>query len=212
MRRLLISLFLTSSFSVTAVEQVQVLGLFTGKAILLVDGQRYTLEVGEVTPEGVKLIAADSDKASLEIEGRRRELKLGTQISSHFPEAKKKVVQLYPDSGGMYRGEATINGQSASFLVDTGATAVTMNSKQARRLNIDYQRSGIPALAETASGRVRAYWVKLDKVTIGEIKEYGVDAVVIEGEQPSVVLLGQTFLNQLHMKREGALLLLEQSH
>lgn len=211
MRRFLLVLLLMGPLSVIAVEQVQVLGLFAGKAILLVDDQRYTLKAGESTPEGVLLVAADSDKAVIEIEGERRQLKLGSQISSHYPEAEKKVVRLYPDNLGMYRGDALINGYSVPFLVDTGATTIAMNSVEAKKLGIDYRRVGTPGLGETASGRVQVYWVKLDTVSVGEIRQYNVDAVVIEGEQPSVVLLGQSFLNQLHMKREGTLLRLEQS-
>ena len=211
MRRFLLVLFLMGSTSVIAVEQVQVLGLFAGKAILLVDDQRYTLKAGESTPEGILLVAADSDKAVIEIEGERRQLKLGSQISSHYPEAEKKVVRLYPDNLGMYRGDALINGHSVPFLVDTGATTIAMNSIQAKKLDIDYRRVGTPGLGETASGRIQVYWVKLDWVSVGEIRQYNVDAVVIEGEQPSVVLLGQSFLNPLHMKREGTLLRLEQS-
>ena len=212
MRGSLLSLLLICSCNVIAVEQVQVLGLFTGKAILTIDGQRYTLQIGEVSPEGVVLIAADSDKAVLEIDGKRRELELGSQISSYYPEPKKRVAYLYQDSGGMYRGSGTINGQTISFLVDTGATAIAMNSAQAKQLDIDYLHKGIPGVAETASERVRIYVVKLDKVSVGAITVYGVDAMVIEGEQPSEVLLGQSFLNQLHMKREGSLLRLEQGH
>ncbi len=211
MRRFLLVLLLMGPLSVIAVEQVQVLGLFAGKAILLVDDQRYTLKAGESTPEGILLVAADSDKAVIEIEGERRQLKLGSQISSHYPEAEKKVVRLYPDNLGMYRGDALINGYSVPFLVDTGATTIAMNSVEAKKLGIDYRRVGTPGLGETASGRVQVYWVKLDTVSVGEIRQYNVDAVVIEGEQPSVVLLGQSFLNQLHMKREGTLLRLEQS-
>jgi len=195
-----------------AAEQVQVLGLFSGKAMLLIDGQRYTLSVGDTSPEGVKLLAADSNKALLEIDGKRRELTLGTQISSHYPDAKKKVVDIYPDEIGMYRVNGTINGQSIKFLVDTGASDIAMNSVQAKQLGIDYLNNGTAGLADTASARVRVYRVKLDKVTVGTIRVYDVDAMVLEGPQPGQVLLGQSFLNQLHMKREGTLLRLEQSH
>ncbi len=212
MRGLFVALCFMSSFSAMAVEQVQVLGLFSGKVILLVDGQRYTLQEGEATPEGVKLIAADSNGALFEIDGKRRKLELGSQISSYYPEAEKKVVDLYPDTNGMYRGRAMINGQAVNFLLDTGATTIAMSSIQAGKLGIDYQRVGIPGMAETASGRVQVYLVKLDKVTVDTIQVYSVDAMVIEGGQPSEVLLGQSFLNQLHMKREGTLLRLEQGH
>lgn len=212
MRELIIALFLLGSFSAMAVEQIQVLGLFSGKAILLVDGQRYTLQEGQSTPEGVKLIAADSDRALLEVDGKQRKLELGSQISSHYPEAEKKVVDLYPDMDGMYRGSAFINGQSVNFLLDTGATSIAMSSVQAGKLAIDYRRVGIPAIAETASGQVKVYLLKLDQIALGTIRVYGVEAMVIEGGQPREVLLGQSFLNQLHMKREGALLRLEQGH
>jgi aspartyl protease family protein len=195
-----------------AVEQVQVLGLFTGKAIILIDGKRYTLAVGESSPQGVKLLAADSDKALIEVAGERREVQLGSQISSAYPEAKTKVVDIYPDQVGMYRVQGAINDKPVHFLVDTGASAIAMNSGQAQRLGIDYRRNGVPGLAETASAKVRIYQVKLDKVTVGKIRVYNVLAMVLEGEQPSQVLLGQSFLNQLQMKREGALLRLEQHH
>lgn len=212
MRRTLFALFLLMALPVMAVEQVQILGLFSDKAILLIDGERHILSVGDSTPQGIKLIAADSDKALLEIDGERREQVLGTQISSHYPEAKKKVVDIYPDSGGMYRVGGTINDQPINFLVDTGASTIAMSSAQARLLNIDYQRIGTVGIAETASARVRVYQVTLDKVKVGAIRVYNVEAVVLEGGQPSEVLLGQSFLNQLQMRREGALLRLEQGH
>jgi aspartyl protease family protein len=212
MRGFLLLLFLLTPLCVAAVERVQVLGLFTGKAVLLVDGQRHILAVGESSPEGVKLLAADSDKALIEIDGERRELALGSQISSHYPEAKKKVVDIYPDSLGMYRVRGSIDGHSVNFLVDTGASAIAMNSKLAKRLGIDYRRKGIAGVAETASAKVPVYQVKLDKVTVGAIRLYNVMAMVIEGTTTNQVLLGQSFLNQLHMKREGTLLRLEQGH
>jgi len=195
-----------------AAEQIQVLALFPGKVVLSVDGQRYTLAIGESTPTDIKLIAADSNKALLEVNGERRELLLGTQISSHYPEAKMKVVNIYPDSGGMYRIDGTVNGQSVNFLVDTGASAISMSSVQARQLGIDYEQNGTVGMADTASARVKVYLVKLDEVTVGTIRAYNVDTMVLAGAQPNQVLLGQSFLNQLHMKREGALLRLEQSH
>lgn len=212
MRAITLVLFLLTSLSASAVEQVQVLGLFTGKVILLIDGQRHTLAVGESSPEGVKLIAADSDKALIEVDGKRRKLTLGSHISSHYPEAKTKVVDIYPDSTGMYRVRGRINSHPVDFLVDTGASAIAMNSGLAKRLGLDYQEKGIAGLAETASAKVPVYQLKLDSVTVGKIRLYNVTAMVIEGPQPSQVLLGQSFLNQVHMKREGVLLRLEQNH
>lgn len=113
-------------------QQLQVLGLFSGKASLLVDGKRYTLSNGESTPEGIVLIDANSDRALIQYNGERSVLTLVTQISSHYPEAKDRVVDSYPDRNGMYRLDGAIHGARVSFLVDTGATTIAMSSEQAK--------------------------------------------------------------------------------
>jgi len=212
MRRTFFALALLVCFPVMADEQIQALALFPGKAVLSIDGQHYTLAIGESTPEGIRLLAADSNRALLEAGGKRRMLTLGTQISSHYPAAQMKVVNIYPDSGGMYRVDGAINGQAINFLVDTGASAISMSSEQAKRLGIDYRQNGTVGMAETASARVMVHLVKLDEVKVGTLRVYNVDAMVLDGAQPRQVLLGQSFLNQLHMKRDGTLLRLEQSH
>jgi aspartyl protease family protein len=212
MRTHLFVLFLLSSFTATAAEQIRVLGLFTGKAILLVDDKRYMLAVGEPARDGLKLLAADSNTALLEFNGRRHKLQLGNHISSYYPEAKTKVVDIYPDRNGMYLSSGTINGKSVSFLVDTGATTIALSGMQARRLGIDYRRQGIVGFVETASATVPAYHVKLNKVNLGAIRLYDVEATVLEGDKPGQVLLGQSFLNHLQMRRDGALLRLEQGY
>ena len=51
---------------------VTVVGLFSGKAVVTVNrGAPRTLSVGEQTPEGVRLVSADSKQAVLEVEGKR---------------------------------------------------------------------------------------------------------------------------------------------
>ena len=48
-----------------------VLGLFKDMAILRVDGVQYKLRIGETSPQGIKLIKADSEQAVLEINGQQ---------------------------------------------------------------------------------------------------------------------------------------------
>ena len=96
-----------------------------------------------------------------------------------------------------------INGRSARFLVDTGATAVSMNTKQAKQLGIRYDKVGIPASVSTASGYEKAYRVRLKSVTVGNITETNVDAVVIDGDHPGPILLGMTFLGRLSVEHSG---------
>lgn len=210
MRRTLFMLLLLTSLPLAALEEITVLALFPDRAMLRIDGTQRLLRVGERSPEGVKLLAADSEQATIEYSGEQQRLELGTHISSQFVAAKVKTVQIWPDVNGMYSVNGTINGAAIDFLVDTGATTIALNAFDAKRLNLDYKAKGKRVMVETASGRSGVYLLTLDMTTVGQIKLYNVQAIVFEGAQPSTALLGQSFLNRVEMKRDGVLLTLEQ--
>ena len=67
---LIVSVFILLTQSIQAAQsvEVQVQALFTGKAVLMIDGQRRVLGVCETSPEGVKLLKSDSNGATLEID------------------------------------------------------------------------------------------------------------------------------------------------
>jgi aspartyl protease family protein len=87
------------------------------------------------------------------------------------------------------------------FLVDTGATTVALNSGDAKFANIDYKR-GKPIQVATANGVVTAYLVTIASLKIGSITLSQVEASVVEGGSPSIVLLGMSALNRLDMQRQ----------
>lgn len=209
-RNVLLLLSLLIALPVGAVEEVTVVGLFSGKAMLRIDGTQRLLKVGQRSPEGVTLIAADSELATIEVGGKQRQLKLGTHISSRYINATVTTVQVLPNSMGMYSVDGTINGGSINFLIDTGANTIALNANDAKRLNIDYKGKGKQGVGETASGRSVVYLVMLDTVTVGQIKLRNVEAIVFDGAYPRHALLGLTFLNRIDMKRDGTLLTLEQ--
>ena len=62
------------------------------------------------------------------------------------------------DGRGFFHAEGEINGQSVTFLVDTGANSVAMNFSTARQLGIDFE-SGRPSIASTANGLTGMYVV-----------------------------------------------------
>lgn len=193
----------TACDAVVAVETLTVLGLFKNKAVVEADGVRRVLRVGETSPEGLKLISADSDTALIEIDGKRNRYRLGEHIAAGFGRPERAAVQVYPDPNGMYRIVGSIDGFPVRFLIDTGATAIAMNAGQARRLGIDFLVRGEPVLVGTASQVTRGYRVKLKKVTVGEISLRDVDAVVMNGALPYDVLLGMSFLGRLEMTNSG---------
>ena len=206
--RAVAALFLCAPLASPAAE-LSVNGLFPGKAIIQVDGGRpRTVAVGEMTPEGVKLISATSAAAVVEYEGRRETLAPGegTRMRASSSTGGAATTTLTADSAGHFIATGTINGVSARFMVDTGASVVLMSATDARRLGVKYVGADRATL-QTANGVMRAYRVKLDTVGVGAIVAHNVDAVVTEAEQP-VMLLGMSFLNRTDMKRDGDLMTL----
>ena len=205
-------LLLVSAFA-QADTQVNVVGLFNNKAVLIINnGKPQTLSAGQSSSEGVKLLSADSAKALLEVEGKRKELGMGQAalVAGSADSAPSSVV-LYADSAGHYLTEGQINGATLKFLVDTGATAIAMNSGDAKFAGIDYKK-GERVPVQTANGVVNAYHVVINTVKLGGVVMHQVDGMVHEGGSPSVVLLGMSALNRLDMKREGIALTLTKKY
>ena len=203
---LLILLLCIPSLS-KAVEKVSVIGLFKDKAVLKIDGKQRLLKKGKTSPEGVKLISADSQEAVLEINGEVKTMKLGTNISNRFKTTTKKTIHtIAPDDQGMYFTNGSINGFQINFLVDTGATFISMNRNVARRIGLNYKLDGRKSQSQTANGISNIYILKLKKVKIGDIEFRDVEGSVHDGDFPSVVLLGNSFLSRLNMEREGRVL------
>jgi aspartyl protease family protein len=169
-----------------------------------VDGKRRVLKSGEESPEGIKLLATDTqaEKAEIEIGGKRQELKLGVVIAAFASQGKGRVT-LYPDRGGHFFADGLVNGTSVRFMVDTGATVIAMNGILANRIGIDYRKNGQPGMASTPAGVVRTYNITLNTVQVGGITLYNVAGSVIEGSHPHDALLGMSFLGSLDMKRDG---------
>ncbi len=195
-----------------AATEVNVVGLFSNKAVLIINGGKpRTLSVGE-SSNGVKLIAADSSVATLLIEGRLRQVGMG-QAASIGGDASAGVesVTLYANSEGHFVSDCIINGASFKFLLDTGATTVALNSGDAKFAHIDYKR-GVPTQVSTANGVVTAYRVTLPSIRIGGVTLNQVEASVVEGGSPPIVLLGMSALNRLDMKRQDIALTLTKKY
>jgi len=182
---------------------VNVIGLFGGKAMVSIDGgKQRMLSVGQTTPEGVRLISADSNSATFEIGGKRQTLSLGQRIYTEFKSSGKPTATLAADVRGHFFTMGSINGGSTRFMVDTGASMISMSSTEAKRLGVSYL-GGERGYTSTANGVVPVYRVLLDSVKVGDIVLNQVEGTVIEGDTLGVTLLGMSFLKRLEMRREG---------
>ena len=208
MRSLLLCLGLATALASGATWAVSVtlVGLFPGKAVVVINGQDpRTLSAGQKTVENVTLVSTASETAVFDIEGKRQTLDLG----QHFAPASGKygsVVAIPADGQGHHWTVGQVNGKTIRFLVDTGATTVSLPAGFARTAGIDYQK-GQRGFVQTANGPAAAFRVKLDTLTVGDITLYQIDATVMESGL-DVALLGMSFLNRTDMKRDGANLVL----
>lgn len=200
----------TAAFPACAAE-VNVTGLFKDKVMLSIDGSKpRIMAVGE-TKGGVKLISANSNGATFEIDGKRQTLGMGQSISTSFAGSGKPVVKLTADGSGHFSTLGSINGHTVRFLVDTGATTIALSTSEARRMDIDYQK-GERSVSSTANGLVPVYKVMLHNVKVGDISLNMVEGTVIEGAGLPVALLGMTFLSRVEMHRENSVLTLTKQY
>lgn len=195
-----------------AETKVNVVGLFSNKAVVIINnGKPKTLSVGQIS-EDVKLLAADSQTATLQIEGKTQRLAMGQAVSlADSAAGASPNVTLYANGQGHFLSDCQINGATLKFLLDTGATTVALNSGDAKFANIDYKRGERMQVA-TASGVVIAYRVSIASLKIGAITLNQVEASVLEGGSPSLVLLGMSALNRLEMKRQDIALTLTKKY
>ena len=187
---------------------VSVVGLFKDKAIVSIDGGKpRTLGVGQVF-QGVRLLAADSNSASIDVDGQRRTLGMGQSFGGSASPTERRSVSLTADARGHFSAAGSLNGYPVSFLVDTGATSIAINAADAKRMGLDY-KAGPAVGVNTAGGVVPAWRVKFNSVKVGGITINQVDGMVVESGL-SVPLLGMSFLNRMEMRRDGQTMTLTQ--
>lgn len=204
------SLLLTCASLAHAETQVQVVGLFPNAAVLLVDGQRKLVKAGQTGPGGVKVLSADSKGTVLLVDGVQRTYGLSREYNQGGMAVPQKTqASITKGVGGHFWVAGSIEGHPVQFLVDTGATSVAMNEGQARRLGIDYRVVGTPMVAGTAGGNVRGWRIRLDSVKVAGLEVLGVEAAVLEGDSPTEVLLGMSFLSRVRWREDNGVLLLE---
>jgi aspartyl protease family protein len=207
----MVTLLLMLATAVAAQEAaVKVIALFSNKALLQVGDQQKIVSKGE-TFQGVFLQSATGRGAVVVINGETVKLSMNQTISGNYKKRERTRLRIVPDARGMYFVTGTINNQSTSFLVDTGATYVTMSGTKAKALKIDFKK-GVPGHAQTASAVVPVWQIRLASVSIGAIKIRNVTATVIEGNQPFEVLLGNSFLSRTEIHRSDKVLEITQRH
>jgi aspartyl protease family protein len=195
-------LLLLLSGAASAQSNVALIGTIADRAAVLAldGGDPKTVKVGQKW-NGILVVTVERERATIEVDGKRRVLQIGQHYRASAAATTREKVTLKADGRGMFLADGSVNSMPVRFLVDTGATYVSMSASDATRLGVDYSK-GRPVMMQTANGTVLKYLVKFDRVKLGGIELTGVDGVV-GGQDMPVALLGMSFLNRLEMQHEG---------
>ena len=112
--------------------------------------------------------------------------------------AGPRTVVITRAANGNFDVEGSIDGRRLDFIVDTGASAVTLNSDAAARLGLHPAERDYTVALNTANGVVRGAAVRLDMVEVGDIMVRDVAAVIVPVAALRSNLLGLSFLSRLH--------------
>jgi aspartyl protease family protein len=192
-----------------AAQSVSMGGSLGNNALLVIDGKARNVAVG-ATVEGVRLVSVSGHEAVVDVKGKRVTLHLGdaqVNLGGKQSEGGGRQIVLSAESGGHFFSNGTINGKTVRFLVDTGATNISMSQEDADRIGLDY-KNGQRGMSRTANGVIPVYRTSLTSVRVGDVQVYNVDATIVPG-QMSYVLLGNSFLTRFQMRRDNDKLTLE---
>jgi aspartyl protease family protein len=114
-------------------------------------------------------------------------------------------VRLKRNRQGHYVATGRINGQEVVFMLDTGATTVSVPEKLAQRLGL---ARGAAQTHQTAAGPVTGYRTVLDSVDVGGIVLRNVRASINPAVTDPQVLLGMSFLSKVEFAQQGKTLVL----
>jgi aspartyl protease family protein len=184
-----------------AAQDVGLAGVMGSKAMLMINGgEPESVAIGQ-SLGGVKVVSIQGDQVVIDIAGKKRPLRVGQHaIGASTGDGSGKIV-MTADAQGHFVTSGSINGATVRFLVDTGATMISLGASDARRMGLDFNR-GLKGVSQTANGQAAVSKIQLDTVRIGDVTLHNVDALIHQSEMP-IALLGMSFLNRMEMQRDG---------
>lgn len=210
-RRILLPTLLALCAAASA-QTVVLTGILGSKALLLVDGQPPRGVGAGETFLGVKVLSVAGESAAVDVGGKRFTLHMGespVQVGAKGVGGGNRIV-ITADSQGHFFTPGRINNQATQFMVDTGASYISMSAAEAERAGIDYKH-GAPMRLSTANGMASGWRVRLAAVRVGDVQLTELEAVVTPESMP-FVLLGNNFLTRFQMTRLNDQMVLERRY
>ncbi|HJV62578.1 MAG TPA: TIGR02281 family clan AA aspartic protease, partial [Albitalea sp.] len=176
--RFLVAPVLALASLCASAQTVTLSGSMGDKALLVINGTPRMVAVG-ATVQNVKVVSVGANEAVVELDGKRVPLQLGGAPvnlgKTGGAEGSGTQIVLTAGPGGHFVTGGTINGRSVQFVVDTGATYVSMSQRDAERIGLDYKNGRRIAMG-TANGMVPVHLTSLTAVRVGDVQVYNVEA------------------------------------
>lgn len=122
-------------------------------------------------------------------------------------ESGVREVALQRNRAGHYLTSGNINNHVVEFMLDTGASDVSIPETVARRLGL---QRGTPRVYSTANGTITGYQTTLSSLSLGDIVLHNVRASINPHMDEDTILLGMSFLKHLEFTQRGDTLIIRQ--
>jgi len=199
-------------------QQTVALGGILGgkKALLIIDGNKPRALAAGDAAHGVQVLQIGRERVTILVQGQRQTLELGGEPlhlnaaapAAAPPASARPRIVLWADAQGHFVERGHINGRAVTFMVDTGASAVSIGRPDAERLGLPFLQQGRPVTMHTANGQVQGWHLRLPSVRLGTLEMKNLDAIIAPQPMP-YILLGNNFLACCQMTRQGNEMVLE---
>ena len=128
------------------------------------------------------------------------------QVNTEITGQQREVI-LKRNRYGHYVTQGKINNHPVTFLLDTGASDISIPDKIARKLKLKY---GQERRYQTANGIIIGNLTLLNQVSIGKIQLRNIRASINPKMDHDEILLGMSFLKNIEFTQRGDTLILRQ--
>lgn len=122
------------------------------------------------------------------------------QVMNSTTEDGTATVRLERNRYGHYIASGFINDRPVEFMLDTGASDVSIPLKVAEELGLE--KGGLVTY-QTANGTIRAWQTVVDEIRLGGLRVGPVRASINPHMTDSGILLGMSFLKHLDFSQQG---------
>lgn len=116
-------------------------------------------------------------------------------VPGQFIETTDGVVEVAAGQGGLFYINTKLNNAEVRFLIDTGASSISIDKHLAASIGVDVKNLAFNQVYQTANGPAKMASAKIDTLQVGAFQLKDVYVSISEvSHQP---LLGMSFLSRL---------------